>query len=99
MSSDSDSSGLLLVAGCGGGRLRGISWLPVPVSARFSRPESHPSLPASELAGLTGGASVRREAGTPRSGGGRLEALLVSRIRGGGVGGGAERAGAYVSPR
>src|SRR5665213_696865 len=62
-----------------------------PASARFNRPDSQPSLPPSELAGLTGGASVRREAGMPRSGGGKLEAL--SRIRGG-----AERACCSLRP-
>ena len=83
MSSDSEASGLSLAACCGG-RPRGGSWLAGPVSARFSRSESHPSRPWSALAGETGGASVRREAGMPRSGGGKFEALPLSRGRGAG---------------
>src|SRR6187551_3136405 len=73
MSSDSDSSGL---AGVCGGRPRG--GCPAPASVRWSRSDSHPSWPP---AGETGGASARREAGPPRSGGGSVEALPTSRMR------------------
>ena len=73
MSSDSDANGLSLAAG--GGAARAARRLGPAASVRFSRSDSQPSRPWSELAGLTGGASVRRGAGPPRSGGGRFDAL------------------------
>src|ERR1700737_3700939 len=81
MSSDSDASGLSLAAWAG--RPRGTSRLLPPASARFNRSESHPSRPWSDLAAETGGGSVRREEGPPRSGGGRVDALPASRVRDG----------------
>ena len=60
-------------------RARGLAGAPALPSVRLNRSDSHPSRPWSELAGDTGGASVRREAGRPRSGGGRVEALCRRR--------------------
>ena len=76
MSSDSDSSGL--AGPCGRGRAGRRGRRP-PASVRLSRSDSHPSRPLSWLAGLTGGASVRREKACRGPAAAGVEALPPSR--------------------